>query len=169
MRQDKQADKLNYEHSSCTLSNFKDEDEGDEKIDDEDAVPRLRLSYEQTNAHLANERTFIAWSGVGVLLIICAVPIARFSNALSNVENAPILDLVYTSPSRGINSITMGLAFLAAGTLLILLAIVRYLTVQQQIIDGAYHPTGMLSYAFLCIMLLLAGILTLHLLFVRGM
>jgi putative membrane protein len=166
MRHDKQADELNYELSSRSRFRYEDEGEGDNK----DATPRLLIGYEQTSAHLANERTFIAWSGVGVLLIICAVPIARFSNTLTNVDNAPLLDIAYASQqAHGINSITMGLAFLAAGTLLILLAIVRYLTVQQQIVDGDYHPSGMLSYAFLSIMLLLTGILTLHLLFIRGM
>jgi putative membrane protein len=138
------------------------------KAEQESAASKQIVAYEQTNAHLANERTFLAWSGVGVLLIICAVPIARLSHTLGNVDSASIVEGASSPQGRGISSTTMGLAFLAAGLLLILLAAIRFLTVQQDIEKGIYRPSGILTFAFLSIIMLLAGILTLHLLFIRG-
>jgi putative membrane protein len=138
------------------------------KAEKESAASQQIVAYEQTNAHLANERTFIAWSGVGVILVICAVPIARLSHTLSGVDTASSTINMSTPRGRGISSTAIGLSFLASGIFLVLLATIRFLTVQKQIEKGDYRPSGILTFAFLSIILLLAGILTLHLLFIRG-
>ena len=111
--------------------------------------------------HLANERTFVAWSCVGVLLIVTGVVTARVSQSLNTNPLANLGSDVLVSP---ISSTIIGLSFLAAGVVLIVLACYRFLKVQKQIEEDSYQASSFLALAFLCLILVLSSVLMLNLL-----
>ena len=117
------------------------------------------------SALLSNERTFIAWSGIGVLLIVAGVVIAGLSHAL---DTNPIINIGYDLVPQPINSTIVGLAFLASGMVLIICAGYRFLKVQDEIKKEVYRASSFLALVFLFIILLLTAILALHLLKVRS-
>jgi uncharacterized membrane protein YidH (DUF202 family) len=122
------------------------------------------VDYAQVSALLSNERTFIAWSGIGVLLIVAGVVIAGLSHAL---DTNPVINIGAVVVQQPINSTSVGLSFLVAGILLIICASYRFLKIQKQIREGVYRASSFLALIFLFIILLLTAVLALHLLEVR--
>lgn len=111
--------------------------------------------------HLANERTFVAWCCVGVLLVVAGVLTAYVTHML-NTSPAAVFGSGVVRPL--IKSSTIGLSFFAAGTAIIILACYRFLHVQKQIEQGDYQPSSFLALAFLGIILVLMCVLVLNML-----
>lgn len=116
-------------------------------------------------AHLANERTFLAWSFTSLFIMSGGVALARTLIALNT---SPL-----SAGTGGIASVlfyptTMGLLFLTAGLAIMILAACRYLTVQAQITERRYRPCGISVMVYLAIMLGLCVVLAGYLLQLRG-
>jgi putative membrane protein len=111
-------------------------------------------------AHLANERTFLAWSFTAIVIIGGGVAMARTLIALNSsplmIKATGILPFLF-------HPTTMGLLFLGAGVILMVIATCRYLSVQEQIAKQRYRPSDTLGMLLLAIVLalsiLLAGFL----------
>ena len=114
--------------------------------------------------HLANERTFLAWSFIVWLIIGSGILLARVLLALNSTKLMATEDSIpfYLRPT------TMGLAFMAAGVIVELLAACRYLTVQRQIIEHRYRPSSTLALWFFAIFLMLCLVMAGYLLQIRG-
>ena len=63
---------------------------------------------------------------------------------------------------------TMGLLFLGAGLIIMILSACRYMSVQEQIIQRRYRPSGTWVMVYLAIILALCAILAGFLLQLRG-
>jgi len=96
--------------------------------------------------HMANERTFLAWirTSIGVMAFGFVVEkFALFIKQMSlilgnaNIENA-------LPPSHGYSAI-VGIFLVGLGTLMGLLAFVRYRKVERQIDEDTYQPSSMLD------------------------
>jgi len=96
--------------------------------------------------HMANERTFLAWirTCIGIMAFGFVVKkfvlfIKQMSLILgqANIENA-------LPPSHGYSAI-LGIGLVGLGTLMVLLAFVRYKKVERQIDEDTYQPSSILA------------------------
>ena len=105
--------------------------------------------------HMANERTFLAWirTSIGVMAFGFVVEkFALFIKQMSLVlEKSNIGNVL--PPSHGYSSI-VGIFLVGFGTLMCLLAYVRYKKVERQIDEDTYQPSSVLD------LLLLLSVLT---------
>ncbi len=116
-------------------------------------------------AHLANERTFLAWSFTAMAMIGSGVALARTLIALNTswlMSKATGIIPVLLHPT------TMGFLFLGAGLIVMLMATCRYLSVQKQISERRYRPSDTLAMMLLGIVLALSVLLAGFLLQLRA-
>ena len=96
--------------------------------------------------HMANERTFLAWIRTSIGIMAFGVVIQKF--ALFVKQMSLILgkaDIENTlSPSHGYSTI-VGIFLVSVGTLVGLLAFVRYKKVRGQIDEDTYQPSSILD------------------------
>jgi len=92
--------------------------------------------------HMANERTFLAWIRTSIGIMTFGFVVEKFALFIkqmslilgkANIENAP-------PPSHGYSAI-VGIFLVGLGTLMGLLAFVRYKKVERQIEEDTYQPS----------------------------
>jgi len=109
------------------------------------------MGTEKITAHLANERTYLAWVRTGLVVITLGFAVARFGLALTTVVD--LLPGVRYSSVVGI-----GLVFL--GGVIEVFAFQRYRSNQKTISSDTYQPSSS-AEAILSIMIFLLAILIL--------
>ncbi|GAB6272856.1 MAG: DUF202 domain-containing protein [Smithella sp.] len=96
--------------------------------------------------HMANERTFLAWIRTSIGIMAFGFVVEKFALFIkqmslilgnANIENA-------LPPSHGYSAI-VGIFLVGLGTLMGLLAFVRYRKVERQIDEDTYQPSSMLD------------------------
>jgi len=113
------------------------------------------MRTDKVTAHLANERTYLAWVRTGVAVIVLGFAVARFGLALTSpVEVLP--GLRYSS--------VVGITLVFLGGVIELFAFFRYRNNQKMISENRYKTTSsaeaILSIAvFLLAILILARLL----------
>jgi putative membrane protein len=132
----------------------------------EDPEAKRSLDLEEVNAHLSNERTFLAWAWTGMMLMGFGVAIAKTRIAISDFSQS-MGSGAQTSRSYEISPILMGVLFLILGILTIVLSACRYLTVQSQIRQQRYRISNFLLFLFLIGIVFLSGTLITHVLLLR--
>ena len=108
--------------------------------------------------HMANERTFLAWirTCIGIMAFGCVVEkFALFIKQMSLILGKA--DIENTSPPSHGYSAIVGIFLVGFGTLMGLLAFVRYKKVERQINEDTYQPSSIL-YILLTIAVLAVGI-----------
>ncbi len=104
--------------------------------------------------HLANERTFLAWTRTSIGIMAFGFVVVKFTlfvKQLSIVLQRPVLQ-----PSRGYSSV-LGIFLVGFGALIGLLAFLRYKRTDRLLSDPAYRPSPLLS-TILAFCILLIGI-----------
>ena len=86
--------------------------------------------------YMANERTFLAWIRTGIGIMAFGFIVKKFV-LFMNTENALPL-------SHGYSEIA-GICLVGLGTLMNLLAFVKYKKVERQIDKDTYHPSSILD------------------------
>ena len=128
------------------------------------ADPKITPHPDQVAAHLANERTFLAWSFTALFIMSGGVALARTLIALNT---SPL-----STGAGGFSTIfyptTMGLLFLGAGLVIMIMSACRYMSVQEQICERRYRPSSIWVLVYLTIILALSGVLAIFLLQLRG-
>jgi putative membrane protein len=108
--------------------------------------------------HMANERTFLAWIRTCIGIMAFGFVVEKF--ALFIKQMSLILGKADTKnaspPSHGYSAI-VGILLVGLGTLMVLLAFVRYKKVERQIDEDTYQPSSIL-YILLTISVLAVGI-----------
>jgi uncharacterized membrane protein YidH (DUF202 family) len=108
--------------------------------------------------HMANERTFLAWIRTSIGIMAFGFVVEKFALFIkqmslilgkADIENA-------SPPSHGYSAI-VGIFLVGLGTLMVLLAFVRYKKVERQIDEDTYQPSSIL-YILLTISVLAVGI-----------
>jgi putative membrane protein len=114
--------------------------------------------------HMANERTFLAWIRTSIGIMAFGFVIEKFALFIkqmsillgkSNVEDA-------LPPSQGYSSI-VGIFLVGLGTLLVLLAFVRYKKVEKQIDEDTYQSSSVLDLLLLLAFLAVGIFLVIYL------
>jgi uncharacterized membrane protein YidH (DUF202 family) len=96
--------------------------------------------------HMANERTFLAWirTSIGIMAFGFVVEkFALFLKQMSIIMERSAIGNTLT-PSHGYSSI-IGIFLVGLGTLLALLAFVRYKKVEKQIDSDTFQPSTLLD------------------------
>jgi putative membrane protein len=108
--------------------------------------------------HMANERTFLAWIRTSIGIMAFGFVVEKFALFIkqmslilgtANIENA--------SPTSHGYSAIVGIFLVGLGTLMCLLAFVRYKKVKRQIDEDTYQPSSTLDM-LLTISVLAVGI-----------
>src|SRR5450759_1154504 len=108
--------------------------------------------------HMANERTFLAWIRTSIGIMAFGFVVEKFALFIkqmslilgkANIENA-------SPPSHGYSAI-VGIFLVGVGTLMVLLAFVRYKKVEKQIDTDTYESKSILDM-LLFISILAVGI-----------
>ena len=121
--------------------------------------------HTEVTAHLANERTFLAWSFTSLFIMGGGVALARMLIALNTsplIAGTGAVGSVFFYPT------TMGLLFLGAGLLIMIMAACRYMSVEHQIRHNCHRPGGNWVIVYLGIILILGSVLAGFLLQLRG-
>jgi putative membrane protein len=108
--------------------------------------------------HMANERTFLAWIRTSIGIMAFGFVVEKFALFIKQMSlilgNANIENV--SPPSHGYSAI-VGIFLVGLGTLMVLLAFVRYKKVERQINEDTYQPSSIL-YILLTIAVLAVGI-----------
>ena len=108
--------------------------------------------------HMANERTFLAWIRTSIGIMALGFVVEKFALFIKQMSlilgNANIENV---SPASHGYSAIVGIFLVGFGTLMGLLAFVRYKKVERQINEDTYQPSSIL-YILLTISVLAVGI-----------
>jgi inner membrane protein YidH len=85
--------------------------------------------------HLANERTFLAWIRTSISIIVFGFVVAKFGITLRE-----FLRMQGGSRQESGWSLGIGVAFMAMGIFMALVALVRYRVVLQRLETGQFQP-----------------------------
>ena len=123
----------------------------------------VQESKQTANAsdHMANERTFLAWIRTSIALMGFGFVVVKFSLFVKQISLA--LGEKAAVVSKGFSS-TIGVALVAIGALLAVLAYLQYRRTEQQLLQRAYQPGKLLSFALTLGMVLISGLLIWYLL-----
>jgi len=114
--------------------------------------------------HMANERTFLAWIRTSIGIMAFGFVVEKF--ALFIKQMSIIMEKSTTGntlpPSHGYSAI-IGIFLVGLGTLLVLLAYVRYKKVERQIDEDTYQPSSILDILLLLAVLAVGIFLVIYL------
>jgi len=108
--------------------------------------------------HMANERTYLAWIRTSIGIMAFGFVVEKF--ALFIKQMSLILgkaNIVDTSPPSHGYSAVVGIFLVGLGTLIGLLAFVKYKKVERQIDENTYKPSSLLDI-LLAVSVLAVGI-----------
>ena len=122
------------------------------------------ISLSNRRVHMANERTFLAWIRTSIGIMAFGFVVEKFALFIkqmslvlgkSNIEKA-------LPPSHGYSSI-VGIFLVGFGTLMGLLAFVRYKRVERQIDEDTYQHSSILDILLLMAVLAVGIFLVIYL------
>ncbi len=92
--------------------------------------------------HMANERTFLAWIRTSIAIMAFGFVVEKFS--LFVKQMAFYLGKQSSPPSPGYSSI-IGVILVGVGVTMSIFSFIRYRSVERQIEENSYQPSGILS------------------------
>jgi len=92
--------------------------------------------------HMANERTFLAWTRTSISIMALGFVVEKFALFLKQVSS--YLGRVATPPPAGYSSV-LGIILVGLGAIMGVLAFFRYKTVPRQIDSDTYAPSMLLD------------------------
>jgi uncharacterized membrane protein YidH (DUF202 family) len=107
--------------------------------------------------HLSNERTYLAWVRTSIGIMAFGFVVEKFSLFLKQI--AYLLGATSTTPSTNLQgySSLFGVALVAFGAIICLLAFINYRKVKKQIENDNYKPSFLLDW-LLTLAILIMGI-----------
>lgn len=113
------------------------------------------------NDHLANERTFLAWIRTGIAVMGFGFVVVKFSLFIRQLSIALDQDVVL--PDNGSSSI-IGILLVCIGAVSVLLAFIRYRSIERKLLSQSYFPSFKLSMILTVSLLVIAVLLIIYLL-----
>jgi putative membrane protein len=96
--------------------------------------------------HMANERTFLAWIRTSIGIMAFGFVVEKFALFIKQMSLIlGIANIEKASPTSHGYSAIVGIFLVGLGTLMGLLAFVRYRKVERQIDDDTYQPSSILD------------------------
>lgn len=109
------------------------------------------------NDHLANERTFLAWSRTGIGIMAFGFVVERFSIFIRQISSLLGKNPIAHTPPSGYSSI-FGVILVGYGVLLCIFAYIKFKRIEGQINDENYYSSTKLDL-LLTISVFLVGLL----------
>lgn len=113
------------------------------------------------NDHLANERTFLAWIRTGIAIMGFGFVVVKFSLFIRQLSIALDQDIVL--PEKGYSSM-IGILLVCIGAVSVLLAFIRYRSIERKLLSQTYFPSFKLSMILTVSLLVIAVLLIIYLL-----
>lgn len=113
------------------------------------------------NDHLANERTFLAWVRTGIAIMGFGFVVVKFSLFIRQLSIALNEEVIL--PEKGYSSV-IGILLVGIGALSVVLAFLRYRSIERKLLNHAYYPSFRLSMMLTLAMLVVAILLIVYLL-----
>ena len=110
--------------------------------------------------YLANERTFLAWIRTSIAIMGFGFVVVKFSLFIKQLTVA--LGEKAIVPGKGYSSV-IGIFLVALGTVMSLLALIRYRNIQKQLSNHTYFPSLFLSVLVTVCLLIISVLLILYL------
>lgn len=117
-----------------------------------------------TNDHLANERTYLAWVRTSLGIMAFGFVVEKFALFMKQMLVFPGNSTIgySVSPSPGFSSI-IGISLVGFGTLMSLLAFIRYKNVKNQIDSDTFQPSSILNILLLMAVMVVGIVLVVYL------
>ncbi len=125
---------------------------------------------ENRRVHMANERTFLAWVRTSIGVMAFGFVVERFafflrqlvyySEHLGRINGRAGFSI--KTPKAGYSAV-LGIALVAFGMLMTLLAFIRFLKVRRQIDEGTYRPSAALNVTLTAFVLAIGFLLLAYL------
>ncbi len=108
------------------------------------SMPEDKKSVRVRNrrVHMANERTFLSWIRTSIGIMAFGFVVEKFALFIKQISY--FLGKEVVAPSRGYSSI-FGIFLVGLGTLMGVLAFIRYKKVERQIDEDTYQPSLILD------------------------
>lgn len=106
------------------------------------------------------EKTFLAWIRTGIAIMAFGFVVVKFGFFINEIGF--LIDQNIRLPHAGYSSV-LGISLIALGTLMCLLAFLRYRQVENQLHDNAYRSTTLLSLLLTLCILLVGTVLVIYL------
>jgi putative membrane protein len=117
-------------------------------------------------AHLANERTFLAWLRTSIAIMAFGFVVEKFSIFLHQISFFTRIDslapLRKIAPAGGFSSF-LGIFLVVVGEITCFLAYVKYKETQKQINHDDYRPSALLDIMLVSIIALIGILLVIYL------
>jgi putative membrane protein len=112
---------------------------------------KLKLISSRVTDHLANERTFLAWVRTALTIMVFGFAVERVGLALREAN----LKSSYLPASSIHYSTLVGVALVFLGVVVLIFALINFLTIRSAIDNKNFHPQA----GFSIILTVLAGII----------
>lgn len=110
--------------------------------------------------YLANERTFLAWIRTSIAIMGFGFVVVKFSLFIKQLSF--VLGKSMGQPGKGYSS-DIGILLVAFGSVMALLAFVRYRNIQKQLSKHSYFPSILLSVLLTVFIVIISLILIIYL------
>ena len=115
---------------------------------------------EKYSDHAANERTFLAWVRTGIGIMAFGFVVVKFTLFVKQVSI--VLQKPLPAPSHGYSTV-IGIFLVGFGSLLNLMAFLRYRLIDRELKDARYKPSTLLTTLLIIFILLAGGLLVWYL------
>ncbi|SPF35595.1 conserved membrane hypothetical protein [Candidatus Desulfosporosinus infrequens] len=114
--------------------------------------------------HMANERTFLAWIRTSIGIMAFGFVVERFALFLKQVSYVLDKSNIETSlpPSHGYSAIA-GILLVGLGSLMSVLAFIKYKKTEKQINEDTYQTSSILNILLTCSVLAIGIFLVIYL------
>jgi putative membrane protein len=119
------------------------------------------ITSQNLNDHLANERTYLAWIRTSIGIMAFGFVVVKFSLFVKQLDI--LLNKGHTISSSG-NSVIMGIALVAVGSIVSILAFLRYRKTEKQINAGQYLNSSLLIILLTIFIFVISILLILYIL-----
>jgi putative membrane protein len=128
--------------------------------DDDHSIVNEIIKNQNARDHLANERTLLAWIRTSIGIMAFGFVVVKFSLFIKQISL--LLGKNITIPQRGYSSV-IGILLVAVGSVVLLLAFIKYKRTKKQLSQESYQPTSRLTLLLTIIILIISIMLIAYL------